>query len=161
VQDTCYPSTGSYEVDGISSLDYSAYTWVSAPDTQEFDQATWPSLAIHNSSGDTASVTYFAMDTQTPTTWQAWATHWWIDSAGDVAAPTEVDAEASGQFSLDILNFMRHNWGTSSSLVDMSVQGNNRYWAAWSDRVGPTPPNMVRGCSGWADIQQKNPNLTR
>jgi hypothetical protein len=152
VQDTCDPAYGTYAVYGISSLSYVDpdwfYTWISDPAEEDFDEATLPSLAVHNSSGTTASVTFFGMNTGDP--WRVWATHWDMEGEGAVSAPTDVDDTASGDFSLSVEDFMFHNWGTSSSLVDMEGY-NNMYWAAWSDRIGgAATPNTVRGCVGFA-----------
>jgi len=149
VQDTCDEYTGLYDVYGISSLDYSAYTWLSDPgETWDFVQGTWPSIAVDNSDGDTASVTFMASEPYSD--WLTYANFWVIDSAGSIAEATEVDLVADGDFSLDINDFMLHNWGTASSLVG-ETQGNSLYWTAWSDRMGSSEPNAVKGCMGYAN----------
>ncbi|MFH1675419.1 MAG: hypothetical protein ABIC40_00235 [bacterium] len=152
VQDTCAP-TATYEIWGINSLN-PAFTLISDPGLTDFDEATWPSLAVHNSTGSTAAVTFFFKDNECdppPCNWQAFATHWNLET-NDVAEPTMIDDEAEGDFSLDVPgNLIIHNWGTSSSLVNLDLGGNNMYWAAWSDRMGGADPNRVRGCVGFAD----------
>jgi hypothetical protein len=148
VQDTCDPEVGTYQVYGISSLYYSSqssYVWINGPGSEEFEQATWPSLAIHNDTGDTASVTYFGMITGS--TWETYATQWDLVD-GSLLDPIDVDTGAHGYFSLDVLNFMKHNWGTSSSLVDLD---GNIYWAAWSDTVGDAEPHEVHGAIGYTE----------
>jgi len=149
VQDTCRPYTGMYDVYGISSLDYSAYTWLSDPlENWNFDQGTWPSLAVDNSDGDTASVTFMATDSESD--WETFANLWSIDDAGAIAEAIQIDADAEGYFNLDVYGFMLHNWGTASSLVG-ETGGNSLYWTAWSDRMGSSEPNAVKGCRGYAE----------
>ena len=77
---------------------------------------------------------------------------WNIADAGDISSPTYVDLGASGEFSLSVPDFMFHNWGTSSSLVDLDVYDNNMFWAAWSDQIGgASNPNQVWGCVGYVN----------
>ena len=150
VVDTCNPGTGTYQVYGISSLAYTGYTCIDEPGIGDiFDQATWPSLAIHNLTGNTASVSYFAKE-DGQSDWVTYATYWTIDDVGNVIYPTFIDESAQGAFSLDVDDFMLHNWGTASSLANI---GNNEYWAAWSDRMATANPHRVRGAFGWATDQ--------
>ena len=148
VQDTCDPEAGSYEAYGINSYDLT-YTWISDPGEYQdpedipFDQATWPSVAVHSEYGDTAYVTFFAEKTGI-SDWITYATYWTFGS-GVAAYPTVVDGSAEGEFTLDIPDFLEHNWGTSSSLVDV---GYDNYWAAWSDRAGASEPHRVLGVRG-------------
>jgi hypothetical protein len=148
----------TYRIYGISSLNYgpdTSYVWISNPRTLLFDTATWPSLAIHNDTGNTASATYFARDNDSnpPGAWQTFATYWDLaDASVSGSDPTFVDQGATGTFLLDVPSLLTYNWGTASSLVDISVANENMYWAAWSDTMGvPVDPHAVRGAVGFAN----------
>jgi hypothetical protein len=142
---------GYYEAYGINSLNYSdpAYTWLSNPGNQLFTDATLPSLAVHRLNGNRASVTYFAAQ-HGVTDWQVFATLWTLDSKTIAGQPTQVDATAQGEFEMDYVDFLFHDWGTASSIVIMN-DTSDIYWAAWSDKLGAYEPGYVRGAMGFAN----------
>lgn len=147
----------TYRIYGISSLNYglpASYVWISNPQTLAFDTATWPSLAVHNDTGNTASATYFARDNDDipPGPWITYATYWDLANASVSASdPTPVDWGAQGTFILEVASLLTYNWGTASSLVDISLN-ENQYWAAWSDTMGgAVNPHAVRGAVGFAN----------
>ncbi len=144
VQDTLDEEPdGRYHVFGLDSLETFGFVWLSDPGTEEFYEEVLPSVAVHTS-GDSASVTYFATDGEDE--WEVWATHW--EFVGNVIAeePTAVDNAASGTWS--ILDMIQYDWGTGSSLV---TAGNGLYWAAWSDDLGGSQPTRIYGSMGIAD----------
>jgi len=149
VQDEEDYGAGYYEVYGISTLNYSGYTHISEPSQPypEFAHGTLPSLAVHSTDGNMASVTFFAKEDDTE--WAVWATLWTFDYVNVTADPTEVDSSALGEFEMDANDFLYHDWGTASSLV---LIGNyNNYWAAWSDKMDSGEPHGVKGAMGYTD----------
>jgi hypothetical protein len=150
VQDTqYYESTGQYQITGFDSLSTYGFDLISDFESEEvdLDEATLPSIAVHNDYGNTAAVTYFARLESGD--WAVWATHWDFVS-GSVSLPTEVDPGASGTFELDIDKLLNYDWGTGSSLVSI---GYNQYWAGWSDEFGGSEPTRVLGSMGFADYE--------
>jgi len=142
--------TGQYEVYGVSSLAPTEFTWISEPgEPPEFEHATLPSVAVHNTDGDVASVTYFAKEEDGE--WEVWATRWEIDEEGlAVLGPhIEVDDSALGEFEMDANDFLYHDWGTVSSLVMIGTY--DQYWAAWSDKMEAAQPEGVKGAMGYTD----------
>lgn len=151
MQDTCNLGYGDYEAWGISSLHYgwTDFRRLSAPGDELFDQAVFPSLAIHDEDGTMTSVTYLAREDEQDE-WAIFATLWDLD-ANSVAEPTHVYDNAMGAWSLDLRDILKHDWGSCSSLAVAGA--NDEYWAAWSDKWDEyhDEPIRILGRMGFAD----------
>jgi hypothetical protein len=121
------------------------YVCISYPGVGPFDEGTLPSVAVHDVTGDTAAVTYFARDGDE--LWDVYATYWEMDN-GFVSGATPVDTAASGEFELNLDNLLNYDWGTASSLV---FCGADSYWATWSDHNLESIPSRVFGRMGYAE----------